>query len=176
MILTWIDYLLIVIILASIIIGLVRGFVKEALSLLIWIVAFVVAIHYSEKLSQLFANSIHNVSFRIGLSFIALLVGVLVSGMLLNFIIGKVVNGTGLSGTNRLLGLIFGFLRGVVLVAGLILLAQLTNLPTTKMWQDSILLPRFQPLTVWLKDLIPNDIGQYFKFINDKTIKNKQQG
>ncbi len=177
MILTWIDYLLIAIILVSVIIGLIRGFVKEALSLLIWIVAFIVAARYSETLSQLFANSIHNVPFRIGLSFIILLVVVLICGMILNFIIDKFVSHTGLGGTNRLLGLVFGFLRGGVLGAGLILLAQLTNLPTTTAWEQSILLPKFQPLAIWLKTLIPNDFGQYFQFVDDKTMTiNQQQG
>ena len=173
MTLTWVDYVLIVLVFASVIIGFIRGFIKEALSLVVWVVAFVVAARYSEVLSNLFANSIQNESLRLGISFVILLVVVLICGMLLNFLLGKLVSYTGLGGTNRLLGLVFGFLRGVVFVAGLILLAQLTSLPNNPAWLHSVLLPHFEPLSTWLKTLIPADIGQYFQF-SDLTTTNQQ--
>ena len=174
MLLTWIDYTIIAIILASTIIGLIRGFIKEALSLVIWIVAFIIAIRYASLLSELFASNIHNVSLRLGMSYVILLIAVLIIGMIFNFLLGKLVAYTGLGGTNRLLGLVFGFLRGIVLVAGLILLAQLTELPKTSAWQHAVVLPHFEPLSIWLKSFIPTNVEQYFQFTNLTTTT--QQG
>ena len=170
MLLTWIDYMIIVVVFASMIIGLIRGFTKEILSLIIWVVAFIVATHYAATLSELFANNITSVPLRIGISYIILLIVVLMLGILFNFLVGKFIKDTNLGGTNRGFGLLFGFLRGIVLTAGLILLVQLTRLPETQAWQHSILLNHFEPLAVWLKAFIPQNVGQYFQFSDLKTI------
>lgn len=169
--LTWIDYAIIVVLLVSMSIGLIRGFVKELLSLVIWIIAFIVAMRYSIKLTGLFVSSIHNTTLRQGICFLILFIGVLLLGMLFNCLLNKLVSHLSFNGMNRLFGLIFGLLRGIALVTGLIILVQLTSLSKTPSWQRSTLLPYFASSTVWLKTFIPEDKMQDFQFINLKTTK-----
>lgn len=158
---TWIDNVIVIIIVASMVISLIRGFVKEALSLVVWFLAFIIAARFAGGLGHLFEGHIANPSLRLGVSFLILFIITLILGGFVNFLLSELVVKTGLSGTNRLLGFIFGFLRGVVVVALLTLLAQLTTIPNTPAWQKAVLLPRLEPVAVWLKVFIPQDIGQY---------------
>ena len=54
-----------------------------------------------------------------------------------------------------LLGMVFGVARGALLVCALVLLAGLTPFPQDPWWQDSVLVPYFEELALWLKDLLP---------------------
>lgn len=166
MALTWLDNVFIAIIIVSIVVSFIRGFVKEALSLVVWFLAFVIAARFSTPLSDLFASHIDNISLRIGLSFLLLFVVTLIAGGFINFMLSELVIKTGLGGTNRLLGVVFGLLRGVIIVALLLLLAQLTSIPKSDAWQKSLLIPKIQPIAAWLKDFIPAKTSDYFKFYN----------
>jgi membrane protein required for colicin V production len=161
MTLTWIDNGIIALVVVSMIISLIRGFVKEALSLVVWLLAFIIGARFSAPLSQLFVGHIANPSVRLAVSFLILFVVTLILGGLVNFLISELVVKTGLSGTNRLLGFIFGFLRGIVVVALLILFAQLTAIPNSKAWKESMLIPKIEPVALWLKVFVPQDLGQY---------------
>lgn len=161
MALTWIDNAIIAIVILSVVISLLRGFVKEALSLVVWLLAFIVAARFATPLSELFANHIANETLRVGLSFILLFVLTLIAGGFVNFMISELVVKTGLSGTNRLLGLIFGFIRGIVVVALLIMLAQLTSIPASDGWKNSMLIPKLEPVAIWLKAVVPSNTSQY---------------
>ncbi|RCX32171.1 CvpA family protein [Thioalbus denitrificans] len=155
----WVDFVILGILLVSTLISLVRGFAREALSLLVWAAAFWVAITYSESLEALFVDHINTPSVRLALAFFALFLATLVAGGLVNFLIGQLVDKTGLSGTDRVLGMVFGAARGVAVVALLVLLAGLTPLPQDPWWQDSMLLPHFQMLAIWIREFLPPDIG-----------------
>ncbi len=160
---TWLDNAIIAILVLSVIISLIRGFVKEAFSLLIWLSAFIVAARFATPLSDLFAQHLANNNVRLGLSFLVLFVATLIIGGLLNFLLCEIVVKTGLSGTNRLLGLVFGFLRGVILVALLIMLAQFSALPQSNAWKHSLLIPKISPVAQWLKVFVPENLDNYFK-------------
>ncbi len=161
--LTWIDYTIVAIIGLSVIISFVRGFVREALSLVIWVSAFWVAFTFSQALASLLVNTIHTASLREIAAFGALLVATLILGALLNYLIGQLVDKTGLSGTDRILGLVFGVTRGVLLVTVLIMMGRLTTLPVqADSWKDSILIPYFHPVEIWLHDLLPRSVQQHF--------------
>jgi membrane protein required for colicin V production len=159
----WVDYVIIGIISLSALISLMRGFVREALSLVVWVAAFWIAWSFFRELAlQLDVISVPSV--RLGVSFAILFVTSLLLGALVNFLVGQLVEKTGLSGTDRLIGVVFGAARGALLVAVLVLLAGLTPFPNDPWWQESQLIPFFQELAVWLKSLLPADIGQAFKF------------
>ena len=86
-------------------------------------------------------------------------------GGLVNYLIGQLVEKTGLTGTDRLIGMLFGAARGILLVTLLIFLAGLTPLPEDPWWNASQLIGYFQELAVWLKTLLPEDLGEKFRFV-----------
>ncbi|MEW7979938.1 MAG: CvpA family protein [Candidatus Sedimenticola endophacoides] len=160
---TWVDYVIIGILILSALISLVRGFVREALSLAAWVVAFWVAwTFFRELATRLDWFTVPSV--RLGAAFAILFIATLMVGALLNFLMGQLVDKTGLSGTDRLLGMFFGAARGAVLVAILVLLAGLTPFPNDPWWTQSHLIGYFQELAIWFKELLPPDIGERFNF------------
>ena len=159
----WIDILIIGIIALSALISLLRGFVREALSLLTWIAAFWVAWFFFRPLADQL-GLIEVPSIRLGVAYAVLLIGVLLLGALINHFMSQLVNSTGLSGTDRFLGVFFGAARGAVVVAILILLAGLTPFPQDPWWKDSQLIPYFQDMALWLKQFLPADIAASFKY------------
>jgi len=157
-----VDYVIIGIILVSTLISLVRGFVKEVISLLTWVAAFVVAMGLSSPASALVPQAVDIPSARVAIAFMILFVLVLIIGGIINWAISTLVNKTGLSGTDRSVGMVFGLARGVFIIAILILLAGLTAAPQAPWWQDSTLLPHFSVVAEWIKALLPVDMAQYF--------------
>jgi membrane protein required for colicin V production len=160
----WVDYLIIGIIGLSALLSLVRGFVREAVSLLAWILAFAVAWAYFRSFSVQLGAWVKTPSLRLGLAFAILFLVVLILGGLVGFLVGQLVDKTGLAGSDQLLGMLFGAVRGIVLVAILVLLAGLTALPQDSWWQDSRLIVHFQRLAAWLLGLLPRDVAGYFRF------------
>ncbi len=157
-----VDYVIIAVVLVSTLISLVRGFVKEVLSLITWIAAFVVALGFSQQAAVFIPKAVDIPSARVALAFLSLFVLVLIIGGIINWIVSTLVNKTGLSGTDRSVGMVFGLARGVFIIAILVLLAQLTAMPKESWWQSSVLLPQFQTVSDWIKAMLPADIAKYF--------------
>ena len=160
----WVDYLIIGIIAVSALISLVRGFVREALSLVTLIVAVWVGLRYQGLLAMRLESYIDTPSLRLGVAFAVLFVLALVLGGLLGSVLAKVVESSGLSGTDRLLGMIFGIGRGIVVVGVLVLLAGLTPVPQDPWWQDSVLIPHFQRVALQIQALLPPEVAEVFVY------------
>lgn len=146
------DWAIVVVVLLSVLISLVRGFVREALSLLVWVAAFVVAFFFSERLAPLLGNFIELPSLRYLAAFAILFVVTLIVGSVVNFLIVQLVKMTGLSAIDRLLGMMFGVCRGV-LIALLILIFLPKMIPVEQdpWWQQSRLIPRVLVLENWAR-------------------------
>lgn len=158
------DIVLLVIFFISVLIGFGRGFVSEVLSLVILIAAFVIAIMFTNDLAGYFANSaaMHGAISQtstatgtdtaqsasyvtLGISFAVLFIGTLIVGLLLKMFL-NVLMGAGLIGFgNRILGAIFGAIRGVLLDLALVFIIQLSPLTKEAWWQQSHYVPYFQP-------------------------------
>ena len=155
----WIDVVILALIALSAILSLFRGFVKEAVALVTWLVALWVAMAFYEDLAAILSQWISLPSAQRITAFAVLFICVLLLGAIVNFLASKLVNKTGLTGTDKLLGIVFGVARGGVIVAILVLLAGLTPLPQDPWWQDSQLLGYFQELAMWMRSYLPNEIA-----------------
>lgn len=160
----WVDYVIVGIIALSAVISLFRGFVKEAFSLMVWVAAFWLSWMFFRDLSGYLIQWISLPSARLGVSFALIMIVVLIVGGIINFLLSQLVEHTGLTGTDRMLGIFFGIARGAVIVAIIILLAGLTAMPQDPWWNNSLLIVYFQEISLWLKDFLPEDIARHFSY------------
>jgi membrane protein required for colicin V production len=160
----WVDFAILGVLLLSVAIGLFRGFVKEIMGLIVWIAAFWVAWQFCDEGALFLVDHVDVPSARLGIAFGLLLLLALISGALLNYLVQALVESTGLTGTDRLLGLFFGAGRGLVLLVAAVLLAGLTPLPQDPWWQESRLIPTIQELAEWVSEAMPPEVAGYFEF------------
>lgn len=167
----------------SILIGLMRGLIREVLSLLAWVASFVVAILFSGRVATAFSGAVptaaatspttsQSISFlSLGASFVGLFILTLFLGSMLSRFISQLVEGPGISIANRLLGALFGFVRGFLVILVMIFLLQLTPLAAQPGWKESQFIASFQPLLKWLDDLVQPGLSS-LKAQMGSTIKN----
>ena len=160
----WVDYTIIAVILISVVISLFRGLLKEIMGLAVWAVAFWIGFRFADEGADWFVGMVELPSARLALAFGLLFISALIVGGLLNFLLGKLIESTGLTGTDRFLGMFFGLGRALVLVTALVLLAGLTPLPQDPWWRESRLLPGFQTLAEWAAGYMPDDVRHYFEY------------
>jgi membrane protein required for colicin V production len=159
----WVDYVIIGIIALSALIGLARGLIREVISLAVWIVAVAAAWLFYQPVAAELEPWIATPSVRIGAAVLLLIIGVLILGAVIAWLLTTLVDKTGLSGTDRLLGIVFGAARGAVLVAILVFLASLTPVTQDPWWQESDLLVHFQILADWMLAQVPPDVTERIK-------------
>ena len=161
---SWLDIIIICVIALSALISLIRGFVKESISLISWIVAGIIAFRYFSPMADLLEPYVASPTVRGIAGFAILFISTLVIGAIVNFIMSQLVSKTGLSGTDKALGVVFGGARGVLIVTMIVLLASLTPMPEAQWWQDSAMVGFFQQLAEWVKAFIPPDAVDSFSF------------
>jgi len=161
----WVDITILSIIAISALISLFRGFIREAFSLAVWVLAFWISWTFFRDLAVNMENMIATPSVRFGVAFAALMILSLTVGGLINYLVIQLIQKTGLSGSDRFIGMIFGAARGVLFVAVLVLVAGLTPFPGDPWWQESALIPYFQELAMWLQSLLPPEIAEKFQFL-----------
>ena len=159
----WADWAILAILGLSTLISIVRGFVREALSLFIWAAAFVIAAVFHQQVAVYLQDLIDTPSLQALVAWIVLFFGVLIAGSLISFLLGQLVESTGLSGTDRLLGAVFGGFRGfIVIMVILIILPGLLPVTQDPWWRDSRLIPYFLACEQWVMDL-GNQLLEFFK-------------
>lgn len=157
----WADYIILAVLGVSVLIGLWRGLISEVLALVIWAAAFWVAWTFGPSVAAYFEHSISLPSARIGAGYGICFITVLILGALVRFLVGRLVAGTGLSGTDRLLGMVFGFARGVLLVTLAVFLLNFTAFTRDPWWQASVFLPQFKGMAAWLGERVPDSVRHY---------------
>lgn len=159
-----IDWVILAVLAVSVLISLKRGFVKEALSLVTWVVAFIVARMFSGNLATLLAGTVDTESLRWIIAFTILFAGTLVIGALLNHLLTEFIRMTGLTGTDRVFGMVFGFVRGLVILVGVVYGLQYTVVPNDLWWQESKIIPYLTTLTDWARKTLPGAAEQVESF------------
>jgi len=140
----WVDVVILAIILLSAIISIFRGFVREAFSLAAWLLATWVGWTFRDALAVHLEQYINVPSLRLLVAFAVLFLLTLLIGALLSYMLSQLVQKTGLSGTDRALGFVFGLGRGVVIVAVLVMGAHYTAIPNDPWWQASEFIKHFE--------------------------------
>ena len=161
---TWIDYTFLFIFGVSVAISLMRGFVRESLSLAGWILSFWIANSFADPLSSLLENTIEAPSLRLIISFIALFVVSMLLAAAASNLVVDLVERAGLSGTDRSIGAIFGLARGYVIAVILVILMGLTPMPKDDWWQNSYFMPFFQSTAEWARDWLPDGMARKIVF------------
>lgn len=161
---TWPDYVILAIIAISVLVGALRGFIKEVFSLLVWVAAFLVAYHFAGDVAEWMEDSVTLPSARTAMGFTGLFVTVLLVGGLMNYLLGRLVETTGLSGTDRLLGGVFGAVRGLALVVAVLLVSGFTPIPSDPWWKESGTIQRMMPLVAWAARYLPDSVVEHLDF------------
>ncbi|WP_448097090.1 CvpA family protein [Luteibacter yeojuensis] len=157
----WADYVILAVLFISVLIGLARGLISEVLSLVIWVAAFWIAWLFGPVVARYFESSVSLPSARIAIGYGLCFITVLLVGAVFRFLISRLVSGTGLGGMDRLLGMIFGLARGVLIVSGVVFLLGFTPLPNEPMWRESAMLPQFAAPAAWLGQQVPANVREY---------------
>jgi membrane protein required for colicin V production len=188
--LNWVDYSIVSVFAVSIMAGLMRGLVREVISIVSWFAAVVVASMFSSRLAATFTsdpsvqsaltdastsmgvNAAQPVSyFAIGISFVILFVGTLIIGSLINYFLSRAAEFQGISFVNRALGAVFGFARGFLLNLVIMFLIQLSPLGQQAFWKQSQFVQSFQPAIVWLANVVQPGL-EGIKAKMDQTLQN----
>ncbi|MEM7284334.1 MAG: CvpA family protein [Pseudomonadota bacterium] len=161
-----VDYIILGVVVISAIIGLFRGFLKEALSLATWVAAILVAKLFASNLANLFADRIDAPIVRVVLAGGILFVGVLILGAVVNYVVSVLVEKTGLSGTDRTLGMVFGAIRGMLINALVLVVAVAwVSKDQLESWrQESTFVPYLEQMVVWMRGVLPKEVGDYLQY------------
>ncbi len=151
------DYAILGIVLASVILGVIRGFVREAISLLTWVVALTLGVVYCEPLSDHF-TIVSLSGVRLLLAFVVLVLSTLIVGGIMGYLVSKLIRATGFSATDRIIGTLFGAARGMVMIALVIVVVGPSSMAQKSLWKESQLIPHLSPMAHWLQEKIPEDL------------------
>lgn len=141
------DLLVSAVIAACIVLSAMRGVIAEAGSMVAWVVAFFFAKLFAASFADIAFASFQPRLFALALSFISLFVIACLIQKILRSLLTGAVSAVGLSFANRILGGVFGALKGVLIVTLLVMLASKTDLPDTEEWRQSYTLPFFASLS-----------------------------
>jgi membrane protein required for colicin V production len=135
-----VDIVILGVVLLSAFIGLIRGLIKEVLSLASWLAAFILALHFAPTLAEWLEQQLADGAVRLVVAFIVIFVNTLLAGAVVQWLLGTLIRSTGLTGTDRFLGFVFGSTRGALLcIVAVMALRQFAE--AGQWWQSSVLVP-----------------------------------
>ncbi|MBQ0746766.1 MAG: CvpA family protein [Marinobacter sp.] len=169
--LIWIDWVIIALITISTLISLKRGFVKEALSLVTWVAAFILARTFHPQMQALLESTVETPLVRLIAAFAILFFGTLIVGAIINNMIGHLVRATGLSATDRVLGMGFGLLRGLVVVIVAIAFIRYTPLAQDTWWRTSVMIDRLGVVEDWSRRTFGDEFARFLEPESQKAVE-----
>lgn len=158
------DYLVLFVLVCSVLISMLRGLVKEVLSLLGWVIALVVANAYGEALAGMLPQFLPGELTRLIVAFVVLFIGTRILVGLLARALEAVVKASGLSVVDRALGAVFGVARGLVIVLTAVLLCGMTSVPQQEFWKQAMSSPLAEQAALSMLPLLPGSLSQHIHF------------
>jgi membrane protein required for colicin V production len=137
----WTDYVIIALMAFSCVAGLYRGLMREVVSLVTWLAAFWLAWHFSYLLEPHLGGALSSEAVRPWAARTIIFIGVLLLGAAIGAIVTHFVRLSLLSSLDRMLGFLFGFLRGAVALGVLVMLCHAVRLNEEHWYQNSTLVP-----------------------------------
>jgi membrane protein required for colicin V production len=157
----FIDYLILIVLLASVVLGFFRGFLREAIGLLSWLGGLWLAWHFAYLLEPHLGGQLAKAPFNTWAARGILMLGCLVIGWLVGNIVSYFMTQSGLSlMLDRLIGVLFGFIRGIVLIAVAVLLAREVDLQESSWWRASYILPHATEVASWVKGFAESGVTE----------------
>ena len=148
------DYVVIAAILLSAIVGAVRGFLREAVAVVAWVLALFLAWHFSDLIAPHLGGLLSDSDVRPWAARVIIVVLVLLLGAAVGATLAHFVRLSIFSGMDRLLGFAFGVLRGFVLLGVFVILGQLLRLQDERWWRQSLLIPYGESIANGLRTLV----------------------
>lgn len=152
----WVDYCVLGILVVSMLVGILRGFVREALNLSSWILAVVAAFVFAPPLERWLEGLIALDPARLIIAYLAVFIVALIIGSVVTHFVANAIRRTPFSGVDRVLGGGFGTARGVLVIVLLVAAGGLTVMDREGWWQESHLLPWFEPMAEWVRAQLPS--------------------
>ncbi len=147
------DYLIIATVVISGTVGLLRGLLREVIAVITWIAAAFIAWHFSGSLEPHLGGLLAQPAVRPWAARLILFVVVLLIGHGIGVIVGHFVRLSLLTGVDRFLGLVFGLLRGVLIVGAAVIVCETVRMDGESWWHESALLPYGQDAAALLWSL-----------------------
>jgi membrane protein required for colicin V production len=158
------DYAVLAILLVSIVVSVLRGLVREILSLIGWVAAFVLANLFSSDVAALLPAVVGHPVLRLIVAFLLLLLGGALTMAIINWGILRAIAAAGLELADRGLGGLFGLARGVVIVLALVLVAGMTRAPQMDFWKDALFSSLAEAAVDTLLPFLPVEVAGKVKF------------
>jgi membrane protein required for colicin V production len=161
---TGFDYVVLGIVGISVLLSIMRGFVRETLALSSWVIAFVVARLYAVELMPMLPEAIPNEALKMLAAFLIVFLTTLLFCSLLAIALSQIFRKAGLGFLDRGLGAFFGALRGVLVVCLLVLLAGFTALPKEPVWRNAMFAAPLEAMVLKLLPWLSDDIAKHVKY------------
>jgi membrane protein required for colicin V production len=158
------DYTVLLIVASSVLIGVLRGLVKEVLSLAGWVAAFFIANAYGPRFAAMLPPSIPGEAPRLIVAFIALFIGTRLLAWLVGMAIGALLTATGLTLADRALGAVFGLARAVIIILAVATVCAMTSIPQQPFWQDAKLRPLVERTARALQPHLPEALARHLRW------------
>lgn len=162
---TLVDFGIISIIAILLVLGVVWGFLRVTVMLTTWVAAIIIALNFAPNLSAaVLKPMIDSAALRLAVAMIILFVVTLMLGALVNFLLRQIAGKAGLTGLDRILGLMLGTALGTLIILVAVFFAGLTPIPKYSWWQSSLLLGYFEIMVRWVLEFLPADLAQFFSY------------
>lgn len=158
------DYFVVMIVTASLLLGMWRGVVGEIIALVAWVLAIFAAVEFGALVGTSVFAGMSDPALRTLAGCVVIFIGVLVVMALFRMLVKRMVKALGLSVSDRILGMLFGMVRGVLVCMVLVGLGGMTSAPTQAWWRQATLAAPLETAVMATKPWLPDDLAKRIRF------------